>query len=287
MNNNWQQFTDTIKFSGQYGSKNFNVPFTPDFVMMDKEEKISDATTDCYHIIKNTGNKDFPTTYFSLNTTSITDSAFVRVEHNFVAPDPFKTPDLTINRLSNYRYWKVDGIFPQGFHATALFKYNRTTSTSSGYLDNLLLPTAASVDSLVLLYRRNAADDWRRVHFTKQGASTAGNIKIDTLKPGEYTFAVGIPQASAVPQYEKQGRGMLEVFPNPSNNSFTFSFNQEEAAYIRIYDSSSREVDNIKLKPFQKNTKWRPRNGNNGAYFVKLIGEGGNVLDEKTIILSN
>lgn len=286
MNNNWQQYTDTIKFSGQNGSKTFNVPFAPDFVMIDKEEKISDATTDNYQVIKSTGVKDFPTTYCVLSVSSVSDSAFVRVEHNFVAPDPFKIPDPTVHRLSNYRYWKIDGIFPQGFVAAATFKYNRTNSPTNGYLDNVLLPTGVSVDSLILLYRRNAADDWKRIPFTRTGGTSAGSIKTDTLKPGEYTFAVGIPQTSGIESQDQKSRGMLEVFPNPSNNSFTFSFDEKDAAYLRIYDSSSREVENIRVKHSQKSLKWMPHNNAAGTYFVKLISDSGKVIDERTIILT-
>ena len=50
--NNWQLFTDTIHFSGQYGSKEFVLPFVPDFVMMDYNEKTSDATTDIAKSLK-------------------------------------------------------------------------------------------------------------------------------------------------------------------------------------------------------------------------------------------
>ena len=85
--------------------------------MVDIEEKIGDATTDYFLTVDSTGNFNFQQTYSQVEVSNISDSAFIRIEHNWVAPDPMKSSDPDIVRLSDYRYWKVDGIFPANFES--------------------------------------------------------------------------------------------------------------------------------------------------------------------------
>ena len=268
--NNWQFYTDTIHFSCQLGSKEFTLPFVPDFVMMDYNEKTSDATTDMYKVIKTTGTQTFAASLFNLETLTVSDSALVRVEHNWVAPDPLKTANPDIKRLSDYHYWKVDGILPSNFVAKGKFRYNRIVNTSTGNLDNILLPTSYTMDSILLLYRKNAADDWRLVPFAKSGSSTAGYLVVDTLKRGEYTLAVGTPYILSINKNQKPG-GMLNVFPNPSNNLFTFSFNTTEKAELKIYNTLGKEIDSMHINPGQTSAIWNSKRFESGTYFATLI----------------
>ena len=128
MSNDWKSYTDTIVFSGEFGNKIFHVSFPPDFVMVDKEEKVADATTDNYKVIKAKGTYDFADTYFKLIVNNVSDSAFVRVEHNWIAPDKMKKTNKDIKRLSDSRYWKIDGIFPNGMATKASFYFTRSRS---------------------------------------------------------------------------------------------------------------------------------------------------------------
>jgi len=282
--NNWQFFTDTLIFSGEFGSKEFTVPFIPDFVMMDYNEKISDATTDIKKIVKTTGAYDMSQALTKLDVNSISDSAFVRVEHNWVAPDPLKIPNPDIVRLSNYHYWKVDGIFPVGFNTKARFKYSRVTGPSIGTLDNILLPVTASTDSLLLLYRSDAASDWSITHFSRIGPSTTGYLIIDTMRRGEYCFAVGTPYYAYINQQNKPITA-LNVFPNPSNKLFTFSFHHTEKATIRIFDVAGNEVKKINTNMQQDTVTWNAAGMAPGTYVARLISESGKKLDEKKLIL--
>ena len=196
MNSQWQQYTESIEYSGQTGSKLFHLPFKPEIAMMDLNEKVSDATTDYYKVVKEIGSTNFSNSFFTLDVQSVSDSAFFRVEHNWVAPDPLKAPSNAIYRISTERYWKIDGIFPNGFVANGKFSYNRT----AGKFEESLLPTTASTDSLVLLYRANTADDWHIINFKKTGNETSGYLIINNLQKGEYTFGVGKPNQSGVEQ---------------------------------------------------------------------------------------
>ncbi|MGD0709662.1 MAG: M1 family metallopeptidase [Bacteroidales bacterium] len=190
MDKNWKKYTETIEFSGQYANKLFHLPFTPICTMLDIDEKVSSATTSSYKVIKETGAADFPKSFFAFDVQNASDSAFLRVEYNWVAPDPLKKPAKDIYRISPNGYWKIDGIFPAGFSASGKFQYNSNKSD----FDETLLPTAASADSLLLLYRSSTADDWHTVKHSIKGTSSSGYLSVQTLQKGEYTLGIGKPE---------------------------------------------------------------------------------------------
>ncbi len=182
INSKWQKITDTIVFSGISGSKTFHLPFAPETVMADMNEKISDATTDEYKTIKSKGEYEFRQTFCKLRVDKISDSALVRITHNWVAPDSlsFSLPGL---RISDSRYWTVEGIFPSGFKATGIFTYEAAAN-----LDKSLLKNPG--DSLVILYRPGAGKPWKGVDFTRQDSSNEGIITVNNLQRGEYALAL-------------------------------------------------------------------------------------------------
>ncbi len=282
--NSWQFFTDTIQFSGQLGSKEFTLPFVPDFVMMDYNEKTSDATTDMAKVIKITGVQSLPASLALIDVSAVPDSALVRIEHNWVAPDPLKTPNPDIKRLSDYHYWKVDGIFPATFFSKGRFKYSRVVNTTSGNLDNILLPSTLSVDSLIILYRKSTAYDWAAVPFTKAGTVNTGYLIVDTLRKGEYTLAVGKPYHAGINKISEPVVPW-NVYPNPSNNSFTFSFNDTDKAIIKIFDSTGKQVETLKVGNHNPIVTWNAKRLPSGNYVAVLYSENNTILANKKLVL--
>ena len=282
MSDDWKSYTDTIIFSGEYGNKIFMVPFTPDIVIVDKEEKVTDATTDNYMTIKNTGTYTFPDTYFEMIVNNIKDSAFVRAEHNWVAPDKLKKPNNGIYRISSERYWKIDGIFPEGFNAKGSFFYSKTTNLTYGYLDNRLLPNLQSSDSLILLYRKNTSEDWRSIVFTKKGGYTNGYIYADNIKPGEYCFGIGKPFQSVESIKAKQI--LFNVFPNPGAENFDIEYEINENATIDIYDIKDAKVDSFAINRGHNTIKWNAKKISKGTYILKLYTSDKKFVTSKTVI---
>lgn len=277
MNNAWQQYTGTVEFSGQSGSSVISIPFTPTAAMMDLDEKTSDATTDYFKVVKQIGTYSFPNSYFTLNVLSISDSAFFRIEQNWVAPDPLKVSSPDIFRITDSRYWKVDGIFPAGFTATGRFAYNRGT----GQFENTFLPTTASTDSLVLLYRANAADDWKIVNFTKSGNNSVGFLTTQNLQKGEYTYGIGKPNQSGVSSQTTEKKSSLKIYPNPTNDTFNIEIIADKGSEIKIYDSGNNLVSIITAGAKQGKYSWKPKA--KGTYFFYLYEEGKIVLVEKAV----
>ncbi len=281
MSSAWQKYSETIEFSGQYGSKLFHLPFPPVVTMMDIDEKVSDATTDYYKVIKAAGINSFPNSFFTLDVQSVSDSAFFRIEHNWVAPDPLKTPSSEIFRISDKRYWKIDGIFPAGFSAKGRFNYNRN---SNGF-ENILLPTASSVDSLVLLYRENTDDDWHITNFVKAGNTLAGYLSTNNFYKGEYTFGVGKPNQSGVIKENNFKKYFLNIYPNPSSDNFTIRFKVENNSEIKIYDTVSKLVFSVKINAKQEKVVWKPSTSKQETYLICLFVKGKLVATKKAVYI--
>jgi len=186
MDSLWQKITDTIVFSGATGHKTFHLPFRPVEVMADMDEKISDATTDEFKTLKTVGSYDYKQTFCKLLVKQITDSALVRITHNWVAPDSLNVLRPGI-RISDSRYWTVEGIFPAGFEAMGEFTYKAALN-----LDKTLL--TVSRDSIVMLYRLAAGQLWKITTFTLKGSFSGGTITVDNLQKGEYAIGVLNPQ---------------------------------------------------------------------------------------------
>jgi len=182
MDNHWHKIIDTIVFSGNIAHKTFHLPFLPVTVMADPDEKISDATTDVSKILKEKGEYDYPETFGKVLVEKISDSALVRITHNWVAPDSLCSPHPGL-RISDSRYWTVEGIFPKSFKALGKFSYSNATG-----LDNTLIIN--SNDSLVMLYRQGAGHSWKGTPFIRNSSWTNGTITVDNLQPGEYSLAV-------------------------------------------------------------------------------------------------
>jgi aminopeptidase N len=280
------EYTDTIHFSGASGVKTFTVPFVPEAVVLDKNEKISDAITSYSMGIKTTGTKDFTYTNLLLNVSSVTDSAWIRVEHNFVAPDPLKAPNPAIQRLSDYRYWKVDGLIPAGFEAAGRFRYNRSTSTSNGYLDNTLLKTNTSKDSLLLLYRAGTWDDWQIVPTTLTGTTYSGELVCGHIKKGEYCLAIVSPEYYGTPEIRDHKEGGMNIYPNPSGSDFTIEWQCRDARSLCMYDPSGILREKINLEQTTAPIRWSPADKSAGTYVFRLYNSKNElVCQEKAIYL--
>lgn len=185
MDKNWKKTTRIIEFSGERGGETFTLDFNPEIVMVDVDEKLCDASIDNYQTIDTTGVFNFDKTNFIAIVKQIKDSVFMRVEQNWVAPDAPKTPQKGLI-LSTNRYWKIDGFLNDSTTIQGKFYYSRITGTNGNYDNDII---KLSSDSLVLLYRKNASDDWK-IKLVKAGSLTSGYIILDSLKLGEYTLAV-------------------------------------------------------------------------------------------------
>ncbi|MCX6235034.1 MAG: M1 family aminopeptidase [Bacteroidetes bacterium] len=277
MDSQWNVFTGTLNFSGLTGNQVFPVPFEPKIVMVDVEDEICDATTDDEMVIKNSGEFDFSDTFFKLNVVSINDSAYIRVSHNWVAPDSLKNPVNGL-KLSDYRYWKIEGICEPGINATGIFQYNR-----NNYLDNTLIVN--SEDSVVILYRENAGHDWQSIDFTQMGIWSIGYLYVPNLQMGEYTLAVWDHSVGTI-ELKPADKSFMKIYPNPTYNQITIEFLKLQQGSILIFNNEGKTLDSIPISPWQQKLNWHVNNLPNGTYFIQFKNLNNEILStEKVIVL--
>ncbi|HRE97455.1 MAG TPA: hypothetical protein PK637_11855, partial [Flavobacteriales bacterium] len=158
-NANWAVETRKMIVSGQNDQVTFLLPFIPVQWSLNEDEKISEAVTADNWAVYSAGFKSLPHSNFQVNFSQVPDSAFMRVEHHWIAADDFSTVDF-LNVISPDRYWRISGIdWNNNIVAEGRFAYNGSTS-GSGYLDNQLMTNYGSVvfheDSIRLFYRPHA-----------------------------------------------------------------------------------------------------------------------------------
>jgi aminopeptidase N len=269
-------YNDLLEFSGETGSQLFQVPFEPVLTLTDMNDKICDATTDAELLVSEAGEYDFEYTFFRLVVEEIADTAFFRVTHNWVPPDSLKEPVAGL-RLSDYRYWTVEGIYPENCNVTGRFRYSK-----SDYLDNTLITN--DEDSLVILYRPNASYDWQSVDFIQFGIPAVGYLYVPEIQPGEYTFAVW-DQTVGVGKNIMEKSHYFNLYPNPSSSAFTFEFNIPGQSTIIIFDAVGKIIEKFQVRSDQKTLTWEPGDISDGIYYVNMLSGNEKILENKKIVV--
>ncbi len=278
MDENWNTYEDTIHFSGAHGHSVKIVPFEPVAVYVDLEKNMCDATTDDYMHITEVDDYSFDYTTFTLQVQEVIDSAFVRVTHNWAPADSLQLP-ISVKKISDYRYWDIDGIFPDGFVATGRFQYNR-----SGYDNTLIL---SQTDSVVILYRPSPAEDWQLLDFTQIGPWSIGYIFVDSLQKGQY--ALGVIDISV--GIEDQGQILegnpkpIKLYPNPSHGQVNIDYELQEDGSILIVDLQGKILDAAVLKPGKGKYTWSADNVPEGTYLVYLQTAGNKLIASTKVMI--
>ena len=268
----WNVQTAQVIMSGKDSSFTFLLPIRAKFVAVNFNQKLCDAVSSETKVIKTTGTVNFANARMNLTVQALSDSVFLRVEHNWTAPDSLK--DLSKHfQLSPNRYWKVDGLINLGFIASAKLVYDGRTIgyTGTSYLDNDLI--TGKEDSLVLLYRENAGADWGIYpHYTKTMGNVndkTGSISLDSLKKGEYVLAMrNAPLAVEKPK--KETTSEFRIYPNPAGNKLNIELLQDKNNFsdVDIYDSSLKLYESYKVQNGQHNLVVSSMDWPEGIYFV-------------------
>ncbi|MBI9033797.1 MAG: hypothetical protein JEZ03_04940 [Bacteroidales bacterium] len=275
MDAQWNLHTQMMEFSGELGSQTFSIPFEPILVMPDFYDHIADATIDVDKTLKEPIEYVFNETNFKAIVNQITDSAFLRVSYNMVAPDTLEnTP--TGFKISPNRYWKIEGILPQGFSSQGKFFF----SAGSTILDHELF--SSNNDQIELLYRPNSSVEWQIVETTITGPGFVGSLVLEELLLGEYTVGVWGEDYIKVNELDQKS-GSLRVFPNPSGSSFNFSTDVPNAS-IKIWNTGGEIIQNLMFLHDEANINWIPEGISKGMLFVQLIDENNKLLDVKKLI---
>jgi aminopeptidase N len=249
MNAAWNKEIKTMNMSGASQSFTVQTNVLPVYAGMNIDSKISDAISSEYKTIKTNTNINYALgRALVMVSNKGADSSFVRIEHNIAAPDPIQNNVYNF-RLNSQHYWKVDGILSNGFVAKLRFNFDGgKVKSGNSYLDTSLI--IVNADSLILLYRKNAGDDWKEVtHYTKMTfGAKVGNFTVDTLKFGEYVFANGHSNILTSVKNKQSQVVELNLYPNPSStilNVAIENYKLSANSSIDIYDMQGKTVKHI------------------------------------------
>lgn len=281
MDSAWNMQTFRINLQNGFGVDTFYTDINPFVVFTDLFEKINDATTDQYKIIKTANTYTFDKTNFVGIVSSIPDSAFVRVENNWVAPDSFKNPIPGLF-ISHEHYWNIQGYFPQGFAMKGRFQYIYTTTSSGGGFDNELITN--SIDSLVLLYRPDRAHDWQVIPFSRIGTPYTGYLITDTIRQGEYTFGIWNWAAWNGFGDNLMEKPAIKVVPNPAKEECRIYYSFDSNSTIEIINQQGKVLKQVQVKQQTNSCLLSMSALSTGIYLIKISVNEKNPVFTKVLI---
>lgn len=172
-----------INFDGPKESIQLDLSFYPTAIFIDKYNTLLDASTSDIKTITKIGDETFTNCDFKVKTNAISDSALIQVQFNWVIADDFKTKQEGLV-LTNYNYWRIDGIFPDSFNAKGIFTYNFSLYS---------IPESdhktKSSDRIVLLYRKDSSKEWTVKSKGESAKIITGYLWANNLKAGDYALA--------------------------------------------------------------------------------------------------
>ncbi len=266
---NQQTFTATDTCNGVSSVLHFNVPFDPSYCTANESQRLATSQVLEQKTLVGNGAANFSLGKINATITNFSDTFQLSVAHVYAAAAPFKSPKPY--RLSPQRHWLVYGNIPQGTGIKAFFKYNGRTTSASGdnFLDDQL--NIVNEDSLSLMYRTSAKDDWKIVSDTtwQRGIKTdkSGTVSILNLKAGEYCFAKKDYMANIELLNIKQTH--LKVFPNPSDGIINLDADENGTAFI--YNATGNMIGKYELLTGM--TKLNLSNQSPGVYTLKFYSK--------------
>lgn len=276
MDAEWNMETHLVEFDGEKQTVNVETSIHPAAVFVDYNEKLSDAISNNFQVINEDRTYNFSNTNFTLNVDELVDSAFVSVEFNWVKPDKAGEQENGMI-ISDYFYWKVSGIIPEGFKSRGKFFYNTNTFSDES--------VSFKFDTLRLVYREDANDLWHYVPQTFVGTHIIGEISVNELQTGEYALATNLWTIDVL---ENPGRSQnnLKVYPNPAKNNISIEIGERvKNSAIKIFDINGKLLFS-KSKLETNKLNWRPDTISDSVYFVQLFS-GEKVLNTQKVLFEN
>lgn len=226
-----------IVFNGESDVVPVLIPFAPAFCIIDPNEKLGDALFDYFIKVGNTSSVNCTDAFFRIKDDQFVDTSDVYVAYNMVTPDPLKQENPNIFRISDNHYWKIEFYDNHITTGSLQFRYLSSLPTSKDYQ----LMQGYTKEKLLLLYRRNATQDWVQVPINTVGSNIQGYVITTHVTPGEYVLAIGNYNVGISDQNRSSG---LALYPTPANQYFYCQFGTEgwEQSKVQIYSLEGKLV---------------------------------------------
>jgi aminopeptidase N len=271
---NFNLYSDTILFSASAPHAVKYLQFEPVAIFVDLYEKLNDATTDRYRYFNEPEEHTFDQTYFKIFVDELNDSSLIQVTHNWVAPDSLKIPVEGLV-LSDFHYWEVNGIMPEGMKARGRFTYDWQG------LDKDLIQ--ADSDSVVILYRAGAWEEWHEVSQDRFGTWFYGHIDVLDLQQGQYTLAVW--DKYLVSTEEVPSKQDVVIYPNPTRGVLNFEFEERNKYQVKLFDAKGALLGEFSINAKKKAWKWHDQEAFTGIIFVHVYN-GRDLVSVKKLIFT-
>ena len=238
-----QEYKHWIAFDGLDTSLTVELPFShPAYCVLDYDKDLSDAAViaDLNASVSGLHKLDIAQIRINLAVPQA-DRARIAVEHHWGRPWDIDTVTGVI-RAAN-RYWIVRGNQSYFDQAEGLFHYVGENYQGADYphLDRDFFNDAASLDSIALLYRRNADSPWVALTRKRNSNTLNGHFVTECLQPGEYTLAVVDTNLMSIAETHLPSQN-IQLFPNPVNQgaSLTIEAPTDAPFSLKIIDAAGR-----------------------------------------------
>lgn len=262
----------TVTFDGKRGSATFNLPFKPNFAIVDYNADIADATIKTKQMVRKK-NTIFSGQYLTVYPQTTTDSAWIHVTYNHVKPDNYGQIFDGIELTPHY-YWTIN-INPYGnFRARAKF-YHTTIQNPA---DTTWKPQ--TTDKLEMLYRASPAQRWRKLEIQNNLTWSDGTATVDSLRAGEYAFGI-FRQGSNVQNQNSNNKNI--IIPNPITDKAKFILQSNRCEKIEIYDIDGKMIEHI-LTDNLDTVELDFSNYKQGTYIARFVYRHDEVESRKFIV---
>ncbi|HRN35618.1 MAG TPA: M1 family aminopeptidase [Flavobacteriales bacterium] len=270
-----QEYRMTV--GGEYTELALACDFEPVMAVLNGHNRLNQARMDFERTLVpgTTAPQSQPRVDFQMYVVQLPDTALVRFEHIWAAPE--EDLGTGIDEISGSHYWIVDGLWPEGTQLQGRLTYAGQSPSS---LDHDLLGTDET--GVMLLYRPDASAPWEI--YADQTVSAgpltngSGYITLDVLRRGQYAFGKGtfVGVAEAEPTST-----VLRVFPVPASERLQVSaarmqgllqytvYNIQGGIEMQVYRNVDQggtvEVDISALAAGTYTLLARPQGGGQGA----------------------
>lgn len=186
-----------------------------------------------------------------VRTQAISQPVTLHIDHLYYAPDPLKTNPNNAT-ISTTHFWQVHGTFDKSFVANGNVEYD---GFDPDRLDYLL--TNKTEDSVAVWFKANGNDEWalwpyqRKVKIVSNDGR--GQIRIDSLQAGFYTFGNGDPGGKITSTSPALSSAEIQVWPNPVHQELWVNLEQLKGQlHLEILDASGKPVLHHSAKGGQK-----------------------------------
>lgn len=240
---NWNRYETQITVNGQLDEITLEHPGidSPALIALNANGRLNQGRLDfMYTITEPEGIQNLPWVEMRVGCDAMPegDSALVRIEHHWAAPDQEPTEQY-VDELSTTHFWVVDGIWPEGTLLDARIQYYGNNSEGLDF--ELYGDTEANG---FLAWRPDASAPWQEcTAYEWQPGSLAngsGLFRVSNLKKGQYAFAKGDVSASI----NETEATALHLWPNPVSETLNLTCSRGVSAF-QIFNGQGQCISNV------------------------------------------